>query len=193
MDGMGSIDLDKYIKSAHTYVFPCPNKYPRNPKSTSFLPELSFVTPFSSGKILHHSPKFQLSQSLIQVQTDNMRTSIFSVLLFTQVILGSPLQAIRDIDWEKELLGRSSSDNNLEPRQARSEKSLDAIFKSIGKLYFGTCADSGLLNNAQNAAILKADFGQLTPENRFVPLLASTSTLIDSFSFGFGENGRVDL
>ncbi|KAL5317161.1 hypothetical protein ACEPPN_014256 [Leptodophora sp. 'Broadleaf-Isolate-01'] len=94
-----------------------------------------------------------------------MRTSIFSVLLFTQVILGSPLQAIRDIDWEKELLGRSSSDNNLEPRQARSEKSLDAIFKSIGKLYFGTCADSGLLNNAQNAAILKADFGQLTPEN----------------------------
>ncbi|KAH7308815.1 putative endo-1,4-beta-xylanase C [Rhexocercosporidium sp. MPI-PUGE-AT-0058] len=92
-----------------------------------------------------------------------MRTSILSALLFSQVILGSPLQAIRDIDWEKELLGRS--DENLEPRQARSEKSLDAIFKSLGKLYFGTCADSNLLNNAQNAAILKADFGQLTPEN----------------------------
>lgn len=96
-----------------------------------------------------------------------MRTSIITALLFTRVILAIPLEAIRDIDWEKELLGRS--DDRLEKR-ARSEKSIDAIFKGIGKLYFGTCADSGLLNNAQNAEILRADFGQLTPENRFVLL-----------------------
>ncbi|CCO37497.1 hypothetical protein BN14_11653 [Rhizoctonia solani AG-1 IB] len=42
---------------------------------------------------------------------------------------------------------------------------LDALIKAKGKKYFGTCADSALLNNAQNAAIIKADFGQLTPEN----------------------------
>ncbi|CUA69319.1 hypothetical protein RSOLAG22IIIB_08440 [Rhizoctonia solani] len=42
---------------------------------------------------------------------------------------------------------------------------LDARFKAKGKKYFGTCADSALLNNAQNAAIIKSDFGQLTPEN----------------------------
>ncbi|CUA67900.1 hypothetical protein RSOLAG22IIIB_13561 [Rhizoctonia solani] len=42
---------------------------------------------------------------------------------------------------------------------------LDALIKAKGKKYFGTCADSALLNNAQNAAIIKSDFGQLTPEN----------------------------
>ncbi|KAJ1303873.1 hypothetical protein OPQ81_008290 [Rhizoctonia solani] len=42
---------------------------------------------------------------------------------------------------------------------------LDGLIKAKGKKYFGTCADSALLNNAQNAAIIKAQFGQLTPEN----------------------------
>ncbi|KEP46846.1 endo-1,4-beta-xylanase, partial [Rhizoctonia solani 123E] len=35
----------------------------------------------------------------------------------------------------------------------------------VGKKYFGTCADSALLSNSQNAAIIRSDFGQLTPEN----------------------------
>ncbi|TEB17676.1 glycoside hydrolase family 10 and carbohydrate-binding module family 1 protein [Coprinellus micaceus] len=34
-----------------------------------------------------------------------------------------------------------------------------------GKLYFGTCADPGTLNNNANANIIQKDFGQLTPEN----------------------------
>ncbi|KAH8651953.1 putative endo-1,4-beta-xylanase C [Tricladium varicosporioides] len=42
---------------------------------------------------------------------------------------------------------------------------MDAIFKRLGKLYFGTCADAGSLNQASNAAVIKADFGQVTPEN----------------------------
>ncbi|EEB87808.1 hypothetical protein MPER_14689, partial [Moniliophthora perniciosa FA553] len=29
----------------------------------------------------------------------------------------------------------------------------------------GSCADPGTLNNAQNANVLKAQFGQVTPEN----------------------------
>jgi len=37
--------------------------------------------------------------------------------------------------------------------------------KAKGKVYFGTCADSNLLSNSQNSAIIKAEFGQLTPEN----------------------------
>ncbi|CCO36534.1 endo-1,4-beta-xylanase [Rhizoctonia solani AG-1 IB] len=42
---------------------------------------------------------------------------------------------------------------------------LDSKIKSKGKKYFGTCSDSGLLSNSQNAAIIRSDFGQLTPEN----------------------------
>lgn len=42
---------------------------------------------------------------------------------------------------------------------------LDARFKAKGKKYFGTCSDSGLLSVSQNVAIIKSDFGQLTPEN----------------------------
>ncbi|KAF9052799.1 glycoside hydrolase family 10 and carbohydrate-binding module family 1 protein [Panaeolus papilionaceus] len=34
-----------------------------------------------------------------------------------------------------------------------------------GKKFWGTCADSGTLNIAANAAIIKSDFGQVTPEN----------------------------
>jgi endo-1,4-beta-xylanase len=72
---------------------------------------------------------------------------------------------IFDIDWETELLGRSSS----EPLAKRaSEQSIDAIFKKLGKQYFGTCADSGSLNQASNAAVIVADFGQVTPENRYI-------------------------
>ncbi|KAI5777137.1 glycoside hydrolase superfamily [Geopyxis carbonaria] len=43
--------------------------------------------------------------------------------------------------------------------------SLQAKMVAKGKKYFGTCADATLLANTQNAAIIKSDFGQLTPEN----------------------------
>lgn len=43
--------------------------------------------------------------------------------------------------------------------------SLAGQFKAKGKKYFGTCADAGTLSNSQNAAIIKAQFNQLTPEN----------------------------
>ncbi|KAJ1301401.1 hypothetical protein OPQ81_008662 [Rhizoctonia solani] len=42
---------------------------------------------------------------------------------------------------------------------------LDSKFKAKGKKYLGTTSDSALLSNAQNAAIIRSDFGQLTPEN----------------------------
>lgn len=48
-------------------------------------------------------------------------------------------------------------------RQAAT--SLQEVFEGKGKKYFGTCADQGTLSNSQNAAIIQADFGQVTPEN----------------------------
>ncbi|TRM64780.1 glycoside hydrolase family 10 and carbohydrate-binding module family 1 protein [Schizophyllum amplum] len=49
---------------------------------------------------------------------------------------------------------------------APAASGLNAAFTShSGKLFFGACADSGTLNIAKNAAILKSDFGGVTPEN----------------------------
>ncbi|KAK6355572.1 hypothetical protein TWF696_004672 [Orbilia brochopaga] len=42
---------------------------------------------------------------------------------------------------------------------------LDALIKSKGKKYVGFCADPATLNIAQNVAILRAEAGQVTPEN----------------------------
>ncbi|KAF7593086.1 hypothetical protein BBP40_012031 [Aspergillus hancockii] len=43
--------------------------------------------------------------------------------------------------------------------------SLNDAFKAKGKDYFGTCGDQNTLSDATNAAVVKNDFGQLTPEN----------------------------
>lgn len=48
--------------------------------------------------------------------------------------------------------------------------SLDAVFKAKGKKYFGVATDQGRLTSGDNAAIIKADFGQVTPENRYTVL-----------------------
>ncbi|OJI98291.1 hypothetical protein ASPVEDRAFT_50045 [Aspergillus versicolor CBS 583.65] len=48
------------------------------------------------------------------------------------------------------------------PRQSTS---LNDAFVAAGKSYFGTCSDQALLQNAENEAVLNAQFGALTPEN----------------------------
>ena len=52
----------------------------------------------------------------------------------------------------------------LSVRQAASG-SIDALFKSRGKLYCGTAADQGLLQTSQNVDIIREDYGQVTGEN----------------------------
>ncbi|KAL1841523.1 hypothetical protein VTJ49DRAFT_6952 [Mycothermus thermophilus] len=51
----------------------------------------------------------------------------------------------------------------VETRQAA--QSIDALFKAKGKEFFGTCTDQRLLQSGRNAAIIEANFGQVTPEN----------------------------
>jgi endo-1,4-beta-xylanase len=46
--------------------------------------------------------------------------------------------------------------------------SIDKKFKARGKKYFGTATDIKLLKDEKNAAIVDADFGQVTPENRYL-------------------------
>ncbi len=49
------------------------------------------------------------------------------------------------------------------PRQA--SESIDALIKAKGKLYYGTCTDQNRLSSGKSAAIIQANFGQVTPEN----------------------------
>jgi endo-1,4-beta-xylanase len=52
----------------------------------------------------------------------------------------------------------------LDERQAA--QSIDAAMKAKGRKYFGTCTDPGRFNSGSNGAVIKANFGQITPENR---------------------------
>lgn len=58
--------------------------------------------------------------------------------------------------------------------------SLDAVFKSKGKKYFGVATDQGRLTAGDNAAIIKADFGQVTPENRYAFLILTDEVVTDN-------------
>ncbi|KAI1765297.1 family 10 xylanase [Hypoxylon sp. FL1150] len=51
----------------------------------------------------------------------------------------------------------------LAERQAAD--SIDTLIKAKGKLYYGTCTDQNRLSTGKSAAIIQADFGQVTPEN----------------------------
>jgi endo-1,4-beta-xylanase len=51
----------------------------------------------------------------------------------------------------------------LEQRQAA--QSIHDAMVAKGRKYFGTCTDPNRFNTGSNAAIIKANFGQITPEN----------------------------
>jgi endo-1,4-beta-xylanase len=63
--------------------------------------------------------------------------------------------------------------------------SLNKLFQAKGKKYFGTAADQGTLGNAQTAAIVKADFGQVTPENSMK--WDATESTQGKFNFAGGD------
>ncbi|KAI0505111.1 family 10 xylanase [Xylaria bambusicola] len=51
----------------------------------------------------------------------------------------------------------------LSERQA--SESINTLIQAKGKKYYGTCADQNRLTTGKSAAVIQADFGQVTPEN----------------------------
>lgn len=77
-----------------------------------------------------------------------MKLTLTTILLCTGLSLAAP----------------AAEPETVFTRQA-SQSVHEAMVKK-GRKYFGTCADSYRLNQGQNSAIIKANFGQVTPENR---------------------------
>ncbi|CAF3599657.1 endo-1,4-beta-xylanase precursor [Fusarium graminearum PH-1] len=72
---------------------------------------------------------------------------------------------------------------SIEPRQA--QESINKLIKAKGKLYYGTITDPNLLQSQQNNAVIKADFGQVTPENSMK--WDATEPQQGKFNFGGGD------
>jgi endo-1,4-beta-xylanase len=51
------------------------------------------------------------------------------------------------------------------PTVRQAQTSIDELIKAKGKQYFGTCADQGTLTSSKAGDVIKANFGQVTPEN----------------------------
>ena len=71
----------------------------------------------------------------------------------------------------------------LDERQAA--QSINDAMIAKGKKYFGTCSDPGRFNTGQNGAIIKANFGQITPENSMK--WDATESSKGSFNFGTAD------
>ena len=93
-----------------------------------------------------------------------MKFSLTTILLFSAArSLAAP---VSDVNTNVE---------ELFTRQAA--QSIDAAMKKKGRKYFGTCSDPGRFNSGKNGAIIKANFGQITPENRCVAITTTAVQL----------------
>ncbi|KAG4222459.1 Endo-1,4-beta-xylanase 2 [Phytophthora cactorum] len=94
-------------------------------------------------------------------------TTASSIASITSTSIPSVITSATPSTSEK--VSSSSTTSSAAPTSTQgggsSSDSIDELFKAKGKLYFGTAADSGTLSKPQNAAIIKKDFGQVTPEN----------------------------
>jgi endo-1,4-beta-xylanase len=88
----------------------------------------------------------------------------FLVFIFGTLATAFPVDSI-ELDPELALRRVNITERmpDLEERQASS--SINQLIKNRGKGYFGTATDRGLLQREKNAAIINANFGQVTPEN----------------------------
>jgi endo-1,4-beta-xylanase len=64
--------------------------------------------------------------------------------------------------------------------ERQAAQSINDAMIAKGRKYFGTCADQGRLNTGSNSAIIKANFGQVTPENSYAVSLPPFALDVDA-------------
>lgn len=63
------------------------------------------------------------------------------------------------------VLAAPTSDASTDIAERQAATSINTLYKAKGKLYIGTATDQNRLSTGQTAAVIKANFGQVTPEN----------------------------
>ncbi|KAK6064673.1 glycosyl hydrolase family 10 [Seiridium cupressi] len=69
--------------------------------------------------------------------------------------------------------------------QLQSTTSIDQLIKAKDKLCYGTCTDQNRLSTGKSAAVIQADFGQVTPENSMK--WDTTESSEGNFNFAGGD------
>lgn len=80
----------------------------------------------------------------------------------------APVRAVSTGSTSQAPATNSSSSTAGQTGESTDASGLNALFVAKGKEYFGTCADPGTLSSTETVDIINADFGQITPENRYV-------------------------
>ncbi|KAL6401475.1 glycoside hydrolase family 10 protein [Ilyonectria robusta] len=86
------------------------------------------------------------------------------VLLLTPLAAALPATFIQ-LDSELAVRRENVTERMATLDERQASVSIDQLFKNKGKVYIGSATDRGLLQTGKNAAILQANFGQVTPEN----------------------------
>lgn len=83
----------------------------------------------------------------------------------------APVRAVSTGSTSQVPASNSSSSAAGQTGESTDANGLNALFVAKGKEYFGTCADPGTLSSSETVDIINADFGQITPENRYALLM----------------------
>ena len=90
-----------------------------------------------------------------------MKTEILSYLLLSASCAASASVGFNNVE--------KNGVANIYARAAAAV-SLDARIKSKGKKYFASATDQNRLRTGQSESIIQANFGGVTPENRYIYL-----------------------
>ncbi|KAI1842609.1 hypothetical protein JX265_012602 [Neoarthrinium moseri] len=90
-----------------------------------------------------------------------MKSHVFALLIAPLGVIASPCSSRST----NSTLGSTQGATETSDTAAVASDSINDLFVAKGKIYLGTAADKGTLSKSQVSDIVKADFGQVTPEN----------------------------